>query len=165
MKDTNTPPRQNFTWLFLGSRLNDKAALTICAPGMQKYSATDKKMLPSLDGGCYGSLAPAKSGAGRENPDMFEAIPDADSVFFYIAALAHLTAYCRIESMVALVGQLSGWPVLSNAGILTPISVTTHQERENSGGDSLISFEELPQMANSAYPQSVHASAPEATHA
>lgn len=26
MKDINTPPRQNFTWLFLGSRLNDKAA-------------------------------------------------------------------------------------------------------------------------------------------
>ncbi len=38
--------------------------------------------------------------------------------------------------MVALVGQPSGWPVSSNAGILTPASVTAPYERENSGGDS-----------------------------
>ncbi|ELY7432933.1 ash family protein [Escherichia coli] len=31
----------------------------------------------------------------------------------------------RTESMVALAGQLSGWPVPFDAGILTPVSVTT----------------------------------------
>ncbi len=42
----------------------------------------------------------------------------------------------RTVSMVALVGQPSGWPVSNNAGILTPASVTAPYERENSGGDS-----------------------------
>lgn len=77
--------------------------------------------------------------AGRENPYRSKATPDALSVFFIVAISAHLysAAHGRTVSMVALVGQLSGWPVPFDAGILTPISVTTLCERENSGGDSL----------------------------
>lgn len=77
--------------------------------------------------------------AGRENPYRSKATPDAASVFFIvvISAHPHSAALGRTVSMVTLVGQLSGWPVPFDAGILTPISVTTLCERENSGGDSL----------------------------
>ncbi|HAV2047598.1 TPA: ash family protein [Raoultella ornithinolytica] len=47
--------------------------------------------------------------------------------FFIVVKSAHLysAAQIRTESMVALAGQLSGWPVPFDAGILTPVSVTT----------------------------------------
>lgn len=45
--------------------------------------------------------------------------------------------------MVALAGQLSGWPVPFDAGISTPVSVTTYHERGNSGGDSLNQSKEI----------------------
>ncbi|UVN08060.1 MAG: Ash protein family protein [Bacteriophage sp.] len=38
--------------------------------------------------------------------------------------------------MVALAGQLSGWPVPLYAGIATPVSVTTNQSVATPGGDS-----------------------------
>jgi len=98
-----------------------------------------KNTLPVAAGGCYGFLAASQWVAGRENPCKQLATPDATSVFFIVAASAHphSAAYSRTVSMVALVGQLSGWPVSNCTGILTPISVTTPCERENSGGGSL----------------------------
>lgn len=77
--------------------------------------------------------------AGRRNPFYCMATPDAECVFFIVVISAHLysATYCRPVSMVALVGQLSGWPVSFFAGIPTPASVTTLCERRNSGGDSL----------------------------
>ncbi|QHP79157.1 hypothetical protein EO763_03845 [Pectobacterium odoriferum] len=47
---------------------------------------------PGLPAGAfwrYSSAAVAKSTAGRENPSHSTATPDAPSVFFYVAALAH----------------------------------------------------------------------------
>lgn len=119
---------------------------------MRQYHQPDrngKKRLPVTAGGRYIQSVAAKSATGRCNPDMFEATPDALSVFFYVATLTHLhlSACSRIESMVALVGQPKGWPVLSNAGIATPANVTTPLERCNSGGDSLTLFEEIATMA------------------
>ncbi|HIE3985878.1 TPA: ash family protein [Serratia marcescens] len=52
---------------------------------------------------------------------------DAYRVFFIVVKSVHLysAAQIRTESMVALAGQPSGWPVPFDAGILTPVSVTT----------------------------------------
>lgn len=80
----------------------------------------------------------AKSATGRENPSMLSATTDAPCVF-YVAINAterHIMAWCvhsghsiagheqvahhSAMSMVAQAGQLSGWPVSDNAGILTP---------------------------------------------
>ncbi|MFS9573961.1 host cell division inhibitor Icd-like protein, partial [Klebsiella quasipneumoniae] len=49
--------------------------------------------------------------------------------FFGLWCLFH--SPCQI--MVVRAGQLSGWPVFCEAGIPTPVRVTTH-ERRNSGG-------------------------------
>lgn len=54
--------------------------------------------------------------------------------------------------MVALVGQLSGWPVSDNTGISTPASVTTPYERGNSGGDSLTLLSEAAAMVATPTP-------------
>lgn len=58
-----------------------------------------------------------KTGAGIETPDNVKGDTDAESVFFCVGPAHTLT-------MVALVGQLSGWPVTLYAGIPTPASVT-----------------------------------------
>lgn len=106
-----------------------------------------KKGLPVSIRQVYGYPAPAKSGAGRENPIMYRAIIDAESVFFIVAdpAYFYIGQLGRYSSMVALIGQPKGWPVPLYAGILTPVSVTT-LERENSGGDSLIKYKEAAIM-------------------
>ncbi len=50
--------------------------------------------------------------------------------------LLHGFVHYAVKSMVAQAGQLSGWPVSDNAGILTPVwAIAT--ERENSG-DSVV---------------------------
>ncbi|TJZ70986.1 hypothetical protein FA013_05945 [Raoultella planticola] len=75
---------------------------------------------------------------GVETRLRSKATTDAYRVFFIVVKSAHLysAAQIRTESMVALAGQLSGWPVPFDAGISTPVSVTTNHERGNSGGDS-----------------------------
>ncbi|ELE1782559.1 host cell division inhibitor Icd-like protein [Salmonella enterica] len=108
----------------------------------------------------YGSQNPDVApqwATGRENPSMLSATTDAPCVFFYVAINAterHFMAWCYVSgtglnrsflhlslhyaalSMVAQAGQLSGWPVSDNAGILTPVWAIAI-ERENSG-DSVI---------------------------
>ena len=98
----------------------------------------------------------AKSATGRENPSMLSATTDAPCVVFSVAINAtgrHIMAWCvhsghsiagheqvahhSAMSMVAQAGQLQGWPVSDNAGILTPVWAIAI-ERENSG-DSVFS--------------------------
>lgn len=107
-----------------------------------------KKVLLTENISSYSFPAVAKSTAGRENPCKHMATLDAFSVFFIVVVSAHLyfAALFRKESMVALVGQPLGWPVSLCTGILTPISVTTNYERENSGGDSFILHKEAAAM-------------------
>lgn len=105
----------------------------------------------------YSFAVAAKSAAGRENPCMLSATPDAPCVFFCVVInaterqimvwctviragvtlrLLHGFVHYAVKSMVAQAGQLSGWPVSDNAGILTPVwAIAT--ERENSG-DSVV---------------------------
>ncbi|HFJ7064441.1 TPA: host cell division inhibitor Icd-like protein [Escherichia coli] len=87
----------------------------------------------------YSFPAVAKSAAGRRNPSYSMATPDAPCVFFYVVAQAHPFFGLRClhlspcQIMVVRAGQPSGWPVFIEAGIPTPVRITTH-ERRNSGG-------------------------------
>ncbi|HFK7274645.1 MULTISPECIES: host cell division inhibitor Icd-like protein [Citrobacter] len=87
----------------------------------------------------YSFPAVAKSTAGRRNPCLTMATPDAPCVFFCVCALMHPFntqwpfRHCGYLVMVAQAGQLSGWPVLIVTGIPTPVWATTHECR-NSGG-------------------------------
>ena len=106
--------------------------------------------------GYISSVAPQWA-TGHSTPSMLSATTDAPCVFFYVAINAterHFMAWCYVSgtglnrsflhlslhyaalSMVAQAGQLSGWPVSDNAGILTPVWAIAI-ERENSG-DSVI---------------------------
>ena len=105
----------------------------------------------------YSFPAVAKSAAGRRNPSYSMATPDAPCVFFYVVAQAHpfFGLWCLFHSpcqiMVIRAGQLSGWPVFCEAGIPTPVRVTTH-ERRNSGGGNNRYFKEVAPMATTLTP-------------
>ncbi|EJL3185192.1 host cell division inhibitor Icd-like protein [Salmonella enterica] len=70
----------------------------------------------------YSFPAAAKSAAGRENPSLTVATPDAPCVFFCVYAFAHpfigqrFFVCCAVKIMVAQAGQPSGWPVSIVAG-------------------------------------------------
>ncbi|HBX7208339.1 ash family protein [Klebsiella pneumoniae] len=95
----------------------------------------------------YSFLAVAKSAAGRRNPSYSMATPDAPCVFFYVVAQAHpfFGLWCLFHSpcqiMVVRAGQPSGWPVPIEAGIPTPVRVTTHECRNSGGGNNRYSME------------------------
>lgn len=97
----------------------------------------------------YSFPAVAKSAAGRRNPCNSQATTDAPCVFFYVVAQAHPFSglWCfRIhhgssEIMVVRAGQPSGWPVFCEAGIPTPVRVTTHERRNSGGGNNRYSQE------------------------
>lgn len=93
----------------------------------------------------YSFRVAAKSATGRCNPIRLQATPDAPSVFFIVVASAHpySAALIRTESMVALAGLTSVRPVPCNAGIATPVRVTTNQERCNSGGGISLPLQEI----------------------
>lgn len=122
------------------------------------YAKNNRKyrLTTAPDGSQNSDVAPQWA-TGRENPSMLSATTDAPCVFFYVAINAterHFMAWCYVSgtglnrsflphslhyaalSMVAQAGQLSGWPVSDNAGILTPVWAIAI-ERENSG-DSVI---------------------------
>ncbi|MGU9774819.1 ash family protein [Salmonella enterica] len=97
-----------------------------------------KNRLPVSLNRIYSIVVVAKSTTGRGNPYYSMATQTPKASFF--------VSYQRIPvkqtvSMVALVGQPSGWPVSIEAGISTPASVTAPYERGNSGGDSINSME------------------------
>ncbi|EIV1841832.1 ash family protein [Salmonella enterica] len=114
--------------------------------------------------------APYKTGAGRGNPKLIKATPDAASVFFCVRYTRHSMAWCVLFNvgnysvithngthraaliMVALTGQSQGWPVPFIAGISTPVNVTAPIERGNSGGDSLNQIKEAANMATTPTP-------------
>ena len=95
----------------------------------------------------YSFPAVAKSAAGRRNPSYSMATPDAPCVFFYVVAqaLPYLRLWCfRLsfcQIMVVRAGQPSGWPVFIEAGIPTPVRVTTHERRNSGGGNNRYSME------------------------
>lgn len=75
------------------------------------------------------------------------ATPDAPRVFFCVSALVHplfgqrFCIRCAVLVMVARAGQPSGWPVSIEAGIPTPVRVTTSERRNSGGGDNRFSME------------------------
>lgn len=95
----------------------------------------------------YSFPAVAKSTAGRRNPSYSMATPDAPCVFFYVVAQAHpfFGLWCLhlspCQIMVIRAGQPSGWPVFIEAGIPTPVRVTTHERRNSGGGNNRYSME------------------------
>ncbi|EFM6336312.1 host cell division inhibitor Icd-like protein [Escherichia coli] len=113
----------------------------------------------------YSFPAVAKSAAGRRNPCYSMATPDAPCVFFYVVAQAHpfsglwcIYLYrCSSEIMVARAGQPSGWPVPIEAGIPTPVRVTTHECRNSGGGNNRYSMEAavMATILTPSYPQFV----------
>ena len=105
----------------------------------------------------YSFIAVAKSTAGICSPCNSMATPDAPCVFFFVVAQTHpfFGLWCLFHSpgqiMVIRAGQLSGWPVFCEAGIPTPVRVTTH-ERRNSGGGNNRYFKEVAPMATTLTP-------------
>ncbi|WP_312954197.1 host cell division inhibitor Icd-like protein [Atlantibacter hermannii] len=97
----------------------------------------------------YSFPAAAKSAAGRRNPCNSQATTDAPCVFFYVVAQAHPFSglWCihlyhgSSVIMVVRAGQPSGWPVFCEAGIPTPVRVTTHERRNSGGGNNRYSQE------------------------
>ncbi len=85
------------------------------------------------------------------------ATPDAPCVFFYVVAQAHpfFGLWCLhlspCQIMVIRAGQPSGWPVFIEAGIPTPVRVTTHERRNSGGGNNRYSMEVAP-MATTLTP-------------
>ena len=95
----------------------------------------------------YSFPAVAKSAAGICSPCNSMATPDAPCVFFYVVAQAHpfFGLWCLhlspCQIMVIRAGQPSGWPVFIEAGIPTPVRVTTHERRNSGGGNNRYSME------------------------
>ncbi|WP_412176087.1 host cell division inhibitor Icd-like protein [Escherichia coli] len=119
-------------------------------------------LFPGLPAGFfygYSLRAVAKSAAGRRNPCNSQATTDAPCVFFYVVAQAHpfsgLWCFCThhgsSEIMVVRAGQPSGWPVFCEAGIPTPVRVTTHERRNSGGGNNRYS-QEVATMATTLTP-------------
>ena len=103
-----------------------------------EFSESIKKSLPLCGNTVYGYSAPAKSGAGRGNPNTLRATQTPKASFFVSDHYAHqISGLVRTVSMVALVGLRSRRPVSFVSGISTPANVTAISERGNSGGDSL----------------------------
>ncbi|EPC4021865.1 host cell division inhibitor Icd-like protein [Enterobacter kobei] len=95
----------------------------------------------------YSFPAVAKSAAGRRNPCLTMATPDAPCVFFCVCALMHpfntqwSFRHCGYHVMVAQAGQPSGWPVLIVTGIPTPVWATTNERRNSGGGCNQLTME------------------------
>jgi len=95
----------------------------------------NKNSLPTKIFSRYSFVAAAKSAVGRRNPNKLQATYDAPSVFFYVVASVHLffAGLIRVESMVGWAGLTSVRPVSCNAGIPTPVQLTTLECRNSRG--------------------------------
>ena len=111
----------------------------------------------------YSVSAAVKPAAGRRNPSYSMATPDAPCVFFCVFASVHplfgqrFCIRCAVLVMVARAGQPSGWPVSIEAGIPTPVRVTTSERRNSGGGDNRYSMETalMATVLNSPYSEFV----------
>ncbi|EJP5182388.1 ash family protein [Salmonella enterica] len=65
-------------------------------PASDATSTTVKKCLRTYNGLGYVYPAPHKTGAGRGNPNMSKATPDAASVFFVVCHTSHSMAWCTL---------------------------------------------------------------------
>lgn len=107
----------------------------------------NEKSLFSGERSLYSFLAAAKSVAGRRNPCLSMATPDAPCVFFCVYASVHpifgqwLLSHFAVKIMVARAGQPSSWPVSIEAGIPTPVRATTHECRNSGGSNNRYSME------------------------
>ena len=105
----------------------------------------------------YSFPAVAKSAAGRENPSLTVATPDAPCVFFCVYAFAHpfigqrFFVCCAVKIMVAQAGQPSGWPGSLKAGYANPVRAAT-SEIGVSGGSFSNYFKEAAIMATTLTP-------------
>ncbi|MBG5892239.1 host cell division inhibitor Icd-like protein [Providencia rettgeri] len=100
----------------------------------------------------YSDLVLAKSSIRIGVLNLQTATHDAPCVFFCVHAYAHLlnTVLCRSDSMVALVGQPSGWLVSVCASNANPVNVTTLEIGVSGGDFELIQTEIIIMMATPA---------------
>ncbi|PWD07613.1 hypothetical protein C4813_24135, partial [Salmonella enterica subsp. enterica serovar Rubislaw] len=88
---------------------------------------------------------------------IFQANTVARASFFYVVAQAN--PFCGLgclshrpcQIMVVRAGQPSGLPVFCEAGIPTPVRVTTHERRNSGGGNNRYS-QEVALMATTLTP-------------
>ncbi|HCD1075034.1 TPA: ash family protein [Proteus mirabilis] len=100
----------------------------------------------------YSDFVLAKSSIRIGVLNLQTATHDAPCVFFCVHAYARLlnTVLCRSDSMVALVGQPSGWLVSVCASNANPVNVTTLEIGVSGGDFELIQTEIIIMMATPA---------------
>ncbi|HIB1508576.1 TPA: ash family protein [Salmonella enterica subsp. enterica serovar Muenchen] len=82
--------------LLVGERSRSLAILLagLPIPASNATSTAVKKHLHTYNGLGYVNSAPYKTGAGRGNPKLTKATPDAESVFFCVCYMCHSMAWC-----------------------------------------------------------------------
>ncbi|AXC67467.1 hypothetical protein DOE63_19350 [Salmonella enterica subsp. diarizonae serovar 59:z10:-] len=95
----NDAPRRPSMVLLVGERSRSLADLlaSLPIPASNATSTAVKKHLRTYNGLGYVYPAPYKTGAGRGNPNMSKATPDAESVFFCVCYTCHFMAWCVIR--------------------------------------------------------------------
>ncbi|EQA4953627.1 ash family protein [Salmonella enterica subsp. diarizonae serovar 48:i:z] len=95
----NDAPRCPSMVLLVGERSRSLANLLagLPIPASNATSTAVKKHLHTYNGLGYVNSAPYKAGAGRENPKLTKATPDAESVFFCVCYTCHSMAWCVIR--------------------------------------------------------------------
>lgn len=93
--DTNDTPRRPSMVLLVGERSRSLANLLagLPIPASNATSTAVKKHLRTYNGLGYVNPAPCKTGAGRGNPKLTKATPDAESVFFCVCYMCHSMAW------------------------------------------------------------------------
>ncbi|EAY3716703.1 hypothetical protein FGS56_16905 [Salmonella enterica] len=92
----NDTPRRPSMVLLVGERSRSLAILLagLPIPASNATSTAVKKHLHTYNGLGYVYAAPYKTGAGRRNPKLSKATPDAVSVFFCVCYTCHSMAWC-----------------------------------------------------------------------
>ncbi len=95
---TDETSRRPSMVLLVGERSRSLANLLagLPIPASDATITTVKKCLRTYNGLGYVYPAPYKTGAGRCNPNMYKATPDAASVFFVVRYTRHSMAWCTL---------------------------------------------------------------------
>ncbi|EGJ1636325.1 ash family protein [Salmonella enterica] len=95
---TDETSRRPSMVLLVGERSRSLANLLagLPIPASDATSTTAKKCLRTYNGLGYVYPAPHKTGAGRCNPKLTKATPDAASVFFVVRYTRHSMAWCTL---------------------------------------------------------------------
>lgn len=96
---TNDTPRRPSMVLLVGERSRSLANLLagLPIPASDATSTAVKKCVRTYNGLGYVYPAPHKTGAGRCNPNMYKATPDAASVFFVVRYTRHSMVWYAIQ--------------------------------------------------------------------